>query len=31
MLPIACDDGDRRIPWLCSQADLLATDWHVVN
>ena len=19
-------DGDRRIPWLCSQADLLAAD-----
>jgi hypothetical protein len=21
--------GDR-VPWLCSQADLLATDWEVV-
>lgn len=21
-------EGDR-IPWLCSQSDLLANDWHV--
>lgn len=20
-----------RIPWLCSQADLLADDWEVIN
>lgn len=19
----------NRIPWLCSQSDLLATDWHI--
>lgn len=21
----------RRIPWNCSQADLLATDWQIVS
>lgn len=23
--------GRTRIPWLCSQADLLATDWYLVE
>jgi hypothetical protein len=23
-------DG-KRVPWVCSQADLLANDWHVVG
>jgi hypothetical protein len=23
-------DG-RRVPWVCSQADLLATDWEIVS
>jgi hypothetical protein len=23
-------DGNR-VPWLCSQTDLLATDWYVVT
>lgn len=22
---------DDLVPWLCSQTDLLATDWEVVN
>ena len=21
----------KRIPWLCSQGDLLATDWEIVS
>jgi hypothetical protein len=21
----------KRVPWLCSQIDLLATDWHIVG
>ena len=25
-----CVDN-TRVPWLCSQSDLLATDWFVVN
>lgn len=23
--------SDQRIPWLCSQTDLLAEDWVVLN
>ena len=22
---------DKLVPWLCSQTDLLATDWEVVS
>lgn len=22
---------DKMVPWLCSQTDLLATDWEVVR
>lgn len=23
--------GDQRVPWLCSQTDLLAEDWYVIE
>lgn len=26
---IITEQGDR-VPWLCSQTDLLATDWEIV-
>lgn len=28
---VKADQPQVLIPWLCSQADLLATDWHIVE